>query len=190
MSCNTHWLVEGPLRTARSALLTMALVVSGTQATASHPALPEGIASGPATLRVLGIQVYNARLWAPAPFNPAQWDDAPVVLELEYLRNFSGVAIADRSIVEMRRVGMFTDEQASRWTDQLRRVFPDVKSGDRIAGVHHPGRGVSFLFNDRVIGEISDAEFARLFFAIWLGPNTSEPGMRRQLLAQWLSGAR
>ena len=34
------------------------------------------------------------------------------------------------------------------------------------------------------LGEVPDPDFARLFFAIWLSPATSEPQMRSQLLAQ------
>jgi hypothetical protein len=35
----------------------------------------------------------------------------------------------------------------------------------------------------RVVGEVPDAEFSRLFFGIWLSPQTSEPGLRQQLIA-------
>ena len=33
-------------------------------------------------------------------------------------------------------------------------------------------------------GDIRDVEFARLFFGIWLLPDTSEPRLRQALLAQ------
>ena len=36
---------------------------------------------------------------------------------------------------------------------------------------------------DKVVGEVADPEFARLFFGIWLSPNTSEPSLRQALLA-------
>lgn len=36
---------------------------------------------------------------------------------------------------------------------------------------------------DKVVGEVADPEFARLFFGIWLSPNTSEPALRQALLA-------
>jgi hypothetical protein len=39
-----------------------------------------------------------------------------------------------------------------------------------------------FSFNGKPIGEIKDPEFARLFFGIWLSPQTSAPEMRRELL--------
>jgi hypothetical protein len=38
------------------------------------------------------------------------------------------------------------------------------------------------MLNDKPIGNIDDAEFARAFFAIWLDPKTSEPSLRKQLL--------
>ena len=34
-----------------------------------------------------------------------------------------------------------------------------------------------------LVGEVPDAEFARLFFGIWLSPQTSEPGLRAELIA-------
>jgi hypothetical protein len=162
------------------------LTVVAPPAWATHPALPDGVKSGQATLRFLGLPIYNARLWTPSPFEASRLGEQPLVLELEYLRSLRASAIADRSIVEMRRAGTFTDEQARRWTADMQRVFPDVLPGDRLTGVHKPGVGAAFLHNDRPVGTIEDPQFARLFFSIWLGPETSEPTMRRQLLARWL----
>lgn len=191
MSCNSHSPNKGRWRGLVGAwLLGGLLAVQGLVAPAAwanHPALPDGVKSGEATLRFLGLQIYNARLWTPSAFDVSQVASQPLVLELEYLRGFRAAAIADRSIVEMRRAGSFTDEQARRWNTEMQRVFPDVKSGDRLTGIHQPGVGAAFLHNDRPVGTIEDPEFARLFFSIWLGPDTSEPNMRRQLLARWLN---
>ena len=65
----------------------------------------------------------------------------------------------------------------------MARVLPDVQKGDRVMGVHRPGVGAAFWMNGKPTGEIRDAEFARLFFGIWLAPTTSEPGLRTALLA-------
>lgn len=170
--------------------LALALSLLGFEASASSP-LPNGMpAAGEATLRFLGMQVYHARLWADADFTPEQLGEQPLTLELEYLRAFRGKAIAERSIVEMRRAGSFTEEQAQRWNEAMQRLFPDVRAGDRLTGVLQPGRGAEFHHNGRLLGRIDDPTFARLFFSIWLGPNTSEPGLRRQLLARWLDAPR
>jgi len=66
----------------------------------------------------------------------------------------------------------------------MRDAFPAVKTGDRISGVNRPGVGAQFLTNGQPTGDIRDVEFARLFFGIWLLPDTSEPRLRQALLAQ------
>jgi hypothetical protein len=73
--------------------------------------------------------------------------------------------------------------QAERWQAQLTAALPDIRRGDRLAGVHRPGQGVSFFHNGRLTGEVADATFARLFFAIWLGEATSAPELRQALIA-------
>ncbi len=146
-------------------------------------ALPKAQLIGKSRLTVWGFQVYDARLWAPAGFGPSSYTSQPLALELDYLRAFDAVDVADRSIQEMRRSVNITDAQATKWTAEMLRVIPNVKKGDRILGVHQPGVGASFWVNGKPNGEIRDPEFARLFFGIWLSPKTSEPKLRDALLA-------
>ena len=49
--------------------------------------------------------------------------------------------------------------------------------------MQRPGQSARFFFNGVLRGEVADAEFTRLFFGIWLSPNTSEPALRKQLLS-------
>jgi len=148
----------------------------------SHPQLAGSRLQGEATLRFWGLRIYTARLWALPSFHANPTPTQPVVLELEYLRDLKGSAIAERSLQEMKRAGTFTESQAQRWLADMQRIFPDVKSGDRLSGLHQPGRAAVFWYNGRPAGQIDDAEFARLFFGIWLAPTTSEPGLRAALL--------
>ncbi len=139
--------------------------------------------AGQGVLRFLGFEIYRARLWVQPGFEAGNYGAQPLALELTYHRDFSADAIAKRSLEEMRRVGNFTAEQATRWQQALQAALPDVKSGDRLLGIHQPGVGATFKMGGRVVGEVPDAEFSRLFFGIWLSPQTSEPGLRQQLLA-------
>lgn len=130
---------------------------------------------GTGQFRRFGLLIYEATLWAGD--DPQQ---PPLALRLDYRRTLSGAAIADASIREMRRLG--GDEAIlSEWGERLTRLFPDVRPGDHITGIYQPERAV-FLYNDQPIGEIDDAAFARRFFAIWLDPRTSAPGLRAELL--------
>jgi Chalcone isomerase-like len=143
---------------------------------------------GATRLRVFGFQIYDARLWAQPSFEAQSYTSSPFALEINYLRKFDNDAVAERSIQEMRKLGGMTEAQASQWLTQMRKIFPDIVKGDRLVGIHNPGVGAVFTFNGKPIGEIKDPEFARLFFGIWLSPQSSEPQMRRELLG--LNGAK
>lgn len=145
--------------------------------------LPQHKLSGKARLTIWGFDVYDASLWVTPGFKADKLTALPFALELAYLRDFTNADIAERSIVEMRRSATISDAQAKAWTVAMLRVIPNVKKGDRIMGVYRPGTGAAFLVNGKSAGEIMDAEFARLFFGIWLSPKTSEPKLRSALLA-------
>lgn len=153
---------------------------------------PRGISSaienprliGQGLLRWFGLRVYDAALWATGGrFDPSRPMDVPFALELRYLRTLEGAAIADASIREIARMGFGTAAQQDAWLQQMRKLFPNVRDGDRLAGIHRPGQGVEFLGNDAPIGRVEDPEFARAFFAIWLDQRTTVPDLRRALLS-------
>ena len=148
-----------------------------------NAALPQHRLIGKGRLTVWGFEVYDARLWAQPGFKADSLTTQPFALELAYLRDFAGKDIAERSLKEMRRLATISDEQAKNWINEMLRVIPDVKKGDRLMGIHRPGMGVQLLVNGKSSGDIRDADFARLFFGIWLSPKTSEPKVRAGLLA-------
>ncbi len=137
---------------------------------------------GAARLTVWGFQVYDARLWAPPEFSADNYERRSFALEITYLRSFDNGAIAERSLKEMRGIGNISEQQSVRWLGQMRKIFPDIAKGDRLVGVHKPGEGAVFSLNGKPVGEIRDPEFGRLFFGIWLSPQTSAPELRRELL--------
>ena len=145
-------------------------------------ALPGASLAGQMRFRVWGFEVYDASLWTLPGFSAGGVDAHPLALELRYLREFEAADIAERSLKEMRRIAQPTAEQEKRWLEEMRRLFPNVKKGDRLLGVHRPGQGAAFWFNGQLRGEIREVEFTRLFFGIWLSPRTSEPALRQALL--------
>ena len=175
---------------ARQALLAGAAGVLSLQvwATSLPPALrgalPTAALAGQAKLSFWGFDVYQATLWVAPGFSASSFADHGFALELAYLRDFLGADIARRSLAEMERQTQISADQARRWGDQMRALFPDVKAGESLTGLHRPGVGARFLHNGRVVGEVADPEFARLFFGIWLSTNTSEPKLRTALLQQ------
>lgn len=201
MSCSTRSRAERALQVAGLALLLGWTVDAWAQSgeapaaavhapvSAGHPLLAGSRLQGEAAMRYFGLRIYHARLWTLPHFKADTPTGQPLVLELEYQRDLGGRAIAERSLKEMRRAGGFSETQAQGWLAQMQALFPDVRAGDRLAGVHDPSQGASFWLNGQRLGRIDDTQFARQFFGIWLASTTSEPELRRGLLALRATGS-
>jgi hypothetical protein len=170
---------------AGAALLLAGTGVRGRSELTAPPELAQELPGahwrGSGAMRFMGVRVYEARLWAPAP---VLGDAArhPLALELVYARTIKADLIVSSSLREMQRVGSVTPEQAARWSQAMAPLFPDIQPGDRLTGIQRPGQSARFFFNGTLRGEVADADFTRLFFGIWLSPRTSEPQLRTQLL--------
>lgn len=158
-------------------------------------ALPESVRKGEAGWRQwgsgemtwLGFSLYHATLWVVGDSALDASATSPSALQLDYQHDIPRDRLVQTSVDEMRRLGA-SEGQLQRWEPELRRVVPDVKEGDSIIGVHYPGRGAAFFHRGRPTGEVRDADFARLFFAIWLDPRSRSPSLRAALLKRPDSG--
>lgn len=146
---------------------------------ALKPAVQDFRLLGSGRMSWFGLQLYDVALWSPSTrFDASQ----PFALALRYLRGFKGERIAERSVVEIERLGLGDPAKRAKWGAEMRRVFPDVAPGDTLTGVYHPGVGAEFYHRDAPIGRIPDPEFARAFFSIWLDERTREPKLRERLI--------
>jgi hypothetical protein len=157
---------------------------SATPPVEAATALPGVRIQGDSRLRFFGLRIYDARLWVGAKAVESDWSAVPFALELVYARQLKGAQIAERSLKEMRRQGDIAPETEQRWRAALEQWLPDVKEGDRLTGVNHPGRGLTLYFNGSPRAESADLDLARVFFGIWLSPRTSEPALREALLGR------
>ncbi|MEW6693509.1 MAG: chalcone isomerase family protein [Pseudomonadota bacterium] len=209
MWCSAPWCApDGPRRLAAAAQVALTIAACGvpaiaTATTTDTPAavapapptpddpsarlLPGATVVGQGTLRYWGFAVYDATLLAAPGWRASDLGRQPLVLTLRYQRGFRGADIARRSLEEMRRAGPIDPADEAAWLAAMQRVFPDVRAGDRIAGLWQPGVGARFVLTDadgrqRILGDIADTRFAERFFGIWLAPTTSEPTLRQALL--------
>lgn len=153
----------------------------------ANPVLPEPVQKdlpgltlvGDTNFRFIGMKVYDIRLWAPdGRYAP----DKPFALELVYDMNFKGTDIAKRSIDEKRGQGYGPEDKLNRWYAEMAKIFPDIKPGDTLIGIHVPGKEARFYTRSKFIAAVADPEFSRAFFDIWLSEKTSQPGLRKRLL--------
>lgn len=181
-----------------AALLSSALAgsaVASTQQTAMAPAskaspapdhvrryIDDARTLGGGRLTWFGLHIYDALLFVPRAFDSANPSAQPFALELAYARSLDGQAIAERSHDEIARLKIGNEAQRTRWLADMSALFPDVKAGQRLAGIYRPGGATRFYLDGRYLGEVADPEFGRAFFAIWLDPRTSAPQLRASLL--------
>ncbi|WP_462172856.1 chalcone isomerase family protein [Pseudoalteromonas xiamenensis] len=136
--------------------------------------------AGETTYRYLFWDVYSAQLFTPTgQYNP----EDPLALVLTYKMTLKGKDIAERSIKEMRLQGLKDKSKQVAWGNTLKTIFPDVEDGDVLLGQKNADGSTSFYYNNNQIGFIDDADFTSWFFSIWLGPKTSEPALRSELLS-------
>jgi hypothetical protein len=176
-------------KTGGAWLLAWALVLpvahALTPSAAVRNTLPAARLAGQGDMRWLGIPLYAAQLWTTAPAQTAHnLHQAPFALELRYAVRISGTTLAESSTQEITRLGWGDAQARQRWHEAMQRVFPDVTRGDRLTGLHVPGQGAQFFFNDRPVGRIDDPVFSQAFFAIWLDPRTQAPQLRQALLRE------
>ncbi len=155
-----------------------AVAFAAASAFAAAPPLPAAVVAdqpglkmlGEGTLRFFGIHVYDGSVWIPGEsYSPT----GLFALQLQYAISVKGAALASESVKEWKKQGMNDEAKFRRWEAEMTRIFPDIKSGDRLVGVNVPGKGAAFYSADKSLGMIADPEFALAFFGIWLAESTS-----------------
>jgi len=161
----------------------MLLLCTSLPALAAPPEIASAIKAdkpyGEGHMTFLFIKAYNARFWTDA----AGWSmETPCAMEITYGMGFDTSDLVERTIKEMKNVDPgLGDAEVAKLTPQLDKVYPAVKSGDRLMALYAPGKPIAFFHNGTLTGSIDNA-YAKDFFGLWLLPNTSSPSLRAKLL--------
>jgi len=116
-------------------------------ATSAALANTEGLSvRGEGSLRWFGLKIYDAKLYTPESVTSQKLFASSFALELTYARELMGNKIAERSLEEIQKLRIGSPEQHQEWLNEMRRLFPNVKAGDRLRGVYHPNQGAEFFF--------------------------------------------
>lgn len=145
-----------------------------------YDALPPLKEVGRSSLRVMVFKVFDSALFTQS----GEWRNPTTSFryELTYARTIAGAVLASQTTKEWEHLG-FTDERQSGWVEYLEAIWPDVSKGDTIT-FDVDDAGISrFYFNGEWLGAVEDPDFAPMFIAIWLSPETSRPAHREGLLA-------
>ena len=173
-------------------LLTLLLVVSPKYVNAelNLAMLEEQKSDHLATLAVVGrgeltwfgFSVYEASLWTKNGKFMGLGNSVPIALAITYQRSIDSEDLANRTIEEWERLGIFQKEQLHFWQQKLKQIWPDVKSGDTITTLVTSENITRFYYNDNLLAVLDDPAFGTALLSIWLDPSTSEPELRKQLI--------
>ena len=141
-------------------------------------------AKGTGVLRFFGFKAYDITLWLPAAAGGNFSFAKPFALDITYNTAVTATDINNTSLIEMARISTATPDQVNVWSAFMKGLFVDVKTGDRLVGVHLPSSGARFFLNGKLLGETSDIAFSEAFFKIWLDPKARKPELRSALLSQ------
>jgi hypothetical protein len=130
------------------------------------------------------VTVYDAALYLPAgvPVKDVL-QDVPKQLELSYHISIKGPKFGESAEPYLEK-NVPSQELAKlrQRIEQLNKLYRDVKDGDRYALIYAPGIGTTLSLNNVPLGTIEGADFAAVYFAIWLGAKPISDSMRDDLL--------
>ena len=164
----------------KSMLLTLTLLLS-LSAAAEHLPQEDYQLIGSGELKFLFLKIYQAELYAPAPPSGLE---APMLLQINYLRAAPTDRIAKVTFEEMAKQAYASAEQIETWQPQYQQLLPTISAGDSLSFHYRSETEANFYFNHQLLGSIDDPDFARAFLAIWLAPTSSQPELRDALLGR------
>jgi len=136
---------------------------------------------GEGTMSWMFINIYKASLFT---FDGAyQVNDFPQALSITYLKNISKKRLIEATKDQWLLQG-YELAQVKPWLNLLSKIWPDIKSGDNLTFYLETSSKAIFYYNQKPIGEVSDADLVSAFIAIWLSDKTSQPALRQQLLGE------
>ncbi len=125
------------------------------------------------------FKVYDAYLYAP---DGKYTNEPPFALSLRYLRSFTKEELVKRTFKEMGEQGFSDEGKIEAWNKTLMKIFINVNKGDYIIAIAMDNGDTAFFNDVKELGYVSDPDFRKPFFDIWLGAKSSEPGLRKKLL--------
>ncbi|MCF6433577.1 MULTISPECIES: hypothetical protein [unclassified Leisingera] len=137
--------------------------------------LPGAKERGAATFRLLGLPVYQARLFT-SDAAPLDWSQ-DFGIELTYQRSISQADLTGATLREMRRMGNPPPPEA-----KLAACFQNVAPGDRYLAVSRGPDRVDFLRNGRTTCSLRHPQIKRHFMSIFLGAKSRSASFTRSLL--------
>ena len=137
---------------------------------------------GEGTLKVFFMEIYDLRLIADSP--TFSWQNK-FKLDFIYTRDLKKESVTKSSIKELRRQSSVSESDIESWQGYLEQSIKPVQEGTHATVLWNPEGHITFHYENYEPTTIKDEGFARAFLNIWLGEETSQPKLRKQLLGNF-----
>jgi len=130
------------------------------------------------------IKAYVAALYLPEGVTAENvLSDVPKRLEINYLVSIKGPDFGKGAepTLKLNQTPAELAKLRGR-IDRINAIYRDVKPGDRYALTYLPGRGTELALNGTPLTVIEGADFAAAYFGIWLGRDSTDDNLKRDLL--------
>ncbi len=132
------------------------------------------------------LKVYASALYVPADTAADEvLGDTPRRLVFVYYRDIRGTDFAKAANPLL--AANLSEEELAGIADRVARLhamYEDIAAGDRYDLTYVPGQGTALAKNGWLIGTIPGADFAALYFRIWLGEHPLSADLRNRLLGR------
>lgn len=139
---------------------------------------------GASLKKFVQLKVFAAGLYLASEVPSSEaLSDVPKRLEVVYLLSIPGTELQNATTTGIKL--NTTPQEFALLKDRLNQIngyYPNVKYGDRIAITYVKGKGTEFRYNDQYKGLIQGADFAKAFFAIWIGQKPVDVRLKQSLL--------
>ncbi len=139
---------------------------------------------GQTTLKRFGLHIYDASFWMLDDKLTDFMTNNTCALSITYARNIRAKNLLSNTKKEWKRLGFAGQYPTEAWLEILKNLWPDVKKGDQLVVVTHPGGKTTFFNNQTSLGTIDDSDFGAAFLAIWLDENSRFKKNRKELLGE------
>lgn len=184
-------------RAALSVALALAFAPAALAGTLEGVTLPDDTTVGDRKLvlngmglreaTILMVNVYVAGLYVPQKSSDPQTlleEDVPKRIVLRFVRGVSREKLVEAWSEGFAKNAGGKKDAVAPGLDRLSAAMRDVKKGETVALTYVPDSGTTVTIGDRDVATIPGADFARVLFAVWLGPAPPNVGLREGLLGR------
>jgi hypothetical protein len=142
---------------------------------------------GVSTFRYWGFRVYTGALYLPASevSQVAAVGETSKKLVLRYHRSVSVDQFVEKSEEALEEHPQLSLQKLRPFLSRMKSLYVPVVEGDTYSITYHPAQGkLRLFFNERLLGEITDREFASAYFGIWVSDYSVDKEFTDELLGR------